>query len=134
MVLIENLNNYRLSNSFISLTSNSNITTKNKNLKQTKISLNLKFKNKLETLYSLPAPYEIKKGVRFIRGSDKLVSEKLKIMTIDNFNNKSIFASISECSKSLKINRSKINKCLLTGEIYNNCQFIVFNENNLKNI
>ena len=127
-------NNFRLSNSPISLISNSNMTTKNNNLNQTKISLDVKFKNKLEILYSLPAPYEIKNGVRFIRGTNNLVSDKLKIMTIDNFNNKSIFSSISECSKSLKIDRSKIKKCLLTGETYNNYKFIFFVENNLNNI
>jgi hypothetical protein len=81
--------------------------------------------NKIKNLFSLPAPYEIKHGLRFIRGTNKLVSEKIKIISIDNFNNKSIFSSLTECSKSLHIGRSKIKICLLTGEIYKNYKFIL---------
>jgi NUMOD1 domain len=95
---------------------------------QDKVNLDVKFENKLKNLYFLPAPYEIKNGVRFIRGTNNLVSEKLKIISIDNLNNKSIFSSITECSKSLKIDRTKIKKCLLTGETYNNYKFIFFQE------
>jgi hypothetical protein len=87
--------------------------------------LEVTFENKVQNLFLLPAPYEIKNGLRFIRGTNKLVSEKLKIISIDKFNNKSIFSSLSECSKSLHINRSKIKNCLLTGEIYQNYKFIL---------
>jgi hypothetical protein len=81
---------------------------------------------KLNYLFSLPAPYEIKNGLRFLRDTDILVSEKLKILSIDNFNNKSIFSSMSECSKTLQISRSKLKKCLLTGETYKNYKFILY--------
>ena len=87
--------------------------------------LEVTFENKVQNLFLLPAPYEIKNGLRFIRGTNKLVSENLKIISIDKFNNKSIFSSLSECSKSLHINRSKIKNCLLTGEIYKNYKFIL---------
>jgi hypothetical protein len=93
-------------------------------MKGEKISLDNDFNNRLKNLYSLPAPYEIKNGVRFIRGTNNLVPDKIKIISIDIFNNKSIFSSISECSKSLQIDRAQIKKCLLTGEIYKNYKFI----------
>jgi hypothetical protein len=84
---------------------------------------------KISDLFSLPAPYDIKNGVRYFRGTDKLVAtptEKLSIMSRDNFNNKSFFSSMTECSKALHIGRSKIKKCLLTGESYNNYNFYFY--------
>lgn len=42
---------------------------------------------KLNYLFSLPSPYEIKDGIRFIRGTDKLVPEKLKIIVKDTKGN-----------------------------------------------
>ena len=80
---------------------------------------------KLQNLYLLPATYEIKKGVRYKRGTNSLVAEKLQIITIDNLNNKTFYSSLSECSKALQIERSKIKKCLTTGEKYKNIQFII---------
>lgn len=79
----------------------------------------------LNDLFSLPAPYEIKNGVRFLRGTNKLVSEKAHILCIDQNNNKLNFSSISECSKALKIDRSTIKKYLMTGEIIRNYKFIL---------
>lgn len=76
------------------------------------------FENKFKTLFSFPSPYEIKNEIRFIRGTNKLVSEGLKIIAIDNLNNKFIFSSISKCSIAIKIDRSKIKHCLLTGETF----------------
>jgi cytochrome c oxidase subunit 3 len=125
-------NNFRLSTSSSSLTSN--LKTQSNVSNQIKVNLDVIFENKLKYLYSLPSPYEIKKGVRFIRGTNNLVSDKLKIISIDNFNNKSIFSSITECSKSLKIDRSRIKKCLLSGETYNNYKFSFFEDINLNNI
>jgi hypothetical protein len=95
----------------------------NKIDKQTITSLS--FEDKLKNLFLLPSPYEIKNGIRFIRGTNNFVSESLKIFTIDNFNNKSIFSSITECSIALKIERSKIKNCLITGETYKNYKFIL---------
>ena len=75
-------------------------------------------------LFLIPSPYEIKNGIRFIRGTNNFVSESLKIITIDNLNNKSIFSSITECSNALNIERSKIKNCLISGEVYNKYKFI----------
>jgi hypothetical protein len=44
--------------------------------------LEVTFENKVQNLFLLPAPYEIKNGLIFIRGTNKLVSEKLKIISI----------------------------------------------------
>lgn len=90
------------------------------------------FENKINNLFLLPSPYEVRKGIRFIRGTNKLVSEKLNIFSIDNFNNYLSFSSLTECSKILQIDRSKIKNCLLTGEKYKNFKFI-FQSNNFNN-
>ena len=39
------------------------------------------FDRKLKNLFLLPSPYEIKNGVRFLRGTNKLVSQKIKIIS-----------------------------------------------------
>jgi len=56
---------------------------------------------KLNNLFSLPSPYEVKNGIIFLRGTDKLVSKKFKIK-IEYTNGKvQYFSSISECSLNL---------------------------------
>ncbi len=77
----------------------------------------------LQELYLIPSPYEIRNGIRFIRGTDNLVSEKLKIKAIDGINKEYFFSSISECGKILKLDRTKIKKSILTGSLYNNYKF-----------
>ena len=97
---------------------------------------NIDFYNKLKYLFSLPAPYDIKNGIRLIRGTHKLVSETTEIYCLRRLrsgvstkmpealgNNKFKFSSISECSKALKIDRSTIKKYLITGEFFNNYKF-----------
>ena len=78
----------------------------------------------LQALYLVPSPYEIRNGVRFIRGTDNLAryaTQKLKIKVINGFLNKEyFFSSISECGKILELDRTKIKKSILTGEPYKN--------------
>ena len=103
-------------------------------------------------LFSLPSPYEIKNGVRYLRGTNNLVSEKLKVIAIGPLvpssrgsavsypslgiggegqpyltqgeNNKFTYSSISECSKALKIGRTNIKNCIISGQTYKNYKFI----------
>lgn len=110
-------NNFRLSNSD-KLNKKNNLITES----------DFEFKNKLNNLFSLPTPYVIKNGVRFIRGTNKLVSEKVKFVSIDNLNNKVFFSSLTECSKTLYINRSIIKNCLLTGDTYKKYKFIFISD------
>jgi hypothetical protein len=84
---------------------------------------------KLVNLLNSLSPYEIKNGIRFIRNTDKLVSEKLKIIAIDQNQNKTIFTSITECSKHFHIERSIIKECLLSGKMYKNYIFKIKEEN-----
>jgi len=107
-------NNFRLSTSFVNKKNNLTIS-----------STSLTFDEKLKNLFLIPSPYEIKNGIRFIRGTNNFVSESLKIIAFDNFNNKSIYSSITECSNALNIDRSKIKNCILTGEVYKNYKFIL---------
>jgi hypothetical protein len=60
---------------------------------------------KISYLFSLPAPYEIKNGVRYLAGTKKLVPEKLRIIAIDENDNKLSYSSISECNRALGIGR-----------------------------
>lgn len=79
---------------------------------------------KISYLFSLPAPYEIKNGVRYLAGTNKLVPEKLRIIAIDENDNKLSYSSISECSRALGIGRSIIKDCLLSGKTYKGYKFI----------
>lgn len=116
-----NWNNFRLSTNKSRL-EKENTNTLFSNFNQTEVEI----KNKLTSLFLIPAPYEIKNGVRYLKDTNKLVSEKVKIISIDKFNKKSIYSSITECSKALQIDRSKIKNCILTGKTYNNYNFILF--------
>jgi len=94
------MNNYRLS-------SNSSVKFENSIILE-----------KLNSLLSLPSPYEIKNNIRFIRDTEKLVSEKLNIIVEDAKGNKQYYASIVECSKQISISRKTIKDCLITGISY----------------
>jgi len=91
------MNNYRLS-------SNSSVKLENSIILE-----------KWNSLLSLPSPYEIKNNIRFIRDTDKLVSEKLKIIVEDAKGNKQYYDSMVECSKQMNISRQKMKYCLMTG-------------------
>lgn len=84
--------------------------------------------DKLYYIFSLPSPYEIKDRVRFLRGTAKLVSEKLKIIAIDKNNNRFTYSSITECSKALNLGRTNIKNCILSGQTYKTYKFILANE------
>jgi len=99
------INNYRLS-------SNSAI----------KIDKNIIIE-KLYYLFSLPSPYEIKNSIRFIRDTDKLVSEKLNIIVEDIKGNIQYFNSITNCSLQINISRKIIKNCLITGTSYKGYTF-----------
>jgi hypothetical protein len=76
------------------------------------------FEKKYKILSAIPSPYEVKDGIRYIRGTLNLVPEKFKILVVDELNNELVFSSISECSRVLKIDRAKIKFCLINGEVY----------------
>ena len=80
--------------------------------------------SKITYLFSLPAPYEIKNGVRYLAGTNKLVSERLRILAIDVNGNKFSYSSISECNRALEIGRAIIKDCILTGKTYKGYKFI----------
>lgn len=64
-------------------------------------------------------------GVRYIRNTDKLVSESASIVVIDNNNNRNIYSSMSECAKAINISRKTIKKCLSSGNSYKGYTFIL---------
>lgn len=99
-----NMNNFRLKN---------NSFDDNKNL----------IDKKLNYLLSLPSPYEIKNGIIFIRGTDKLVSKKFKIKIEDTNGKVQYFTSISECSLNLNIPSNIVKNCLISGNPYKNYTF-----------
>jgi hypothetical protein len=73
---------------------------------------------KLKNLFSLPSPYEVKNGIIFLRGTDKLVSKNFKIK-IEHTNGKVLYlSSISQCSLNLDIPSKIIKNCLITGDPY----------------
>ena len=108
IILIKsNINNFRLKND-----SNLNY-SENKNL----------IENKLNHLLSLPSPYEIKNGILYIRGTDKLVSKFFKIRIEDTKGKVQYFSSITECSLNLNISSKIIKNCLISGNPYKNYTF-----------
>lgn len=82
---------------------------------------------KILDLFSLPTPYVIKGVARYLRDTDKLVSDKFSIIAIDEHENEQNYSSISECSKALGFSRLTIKNCLLTGNIHKGYKFITKN-------
>jgi cytochrome c oxidase subunit 3 len=80
--------------------------------------------SKLLDIVSLPTPYVIKGGRRYLRETNKLVSDKVSIIAIDNDGNKRYFFSIIECSKSLGFGRLTIKNCLLKGSTHKGYKFV----------
>ena len=88
------------------------------------ISRGIEFKIKLSYLFNIPSPYIIKDGIRFLRGSNSLVSEKRNIYCINVLTNNILkFSSLTDCGKALSINRSTIKNYLISGQIYKNYRF-----------
>ena len=79
------------------------------------ISRGIEFKIKLSYLFNIPSPYIIKDGIRFLRGSNSLVSEKRNIYCINVLTNNILkFSSLTDCGKALSINRSTIKNYLIS--------------------
>ena len=104
------INNYRLSNS--KLNNNSSI----------KVNQNIIIE-KLNYLFSLPSPYEIKNNIRFIRGTNNLVSESLRIIVEDSKGNIQYYNSITDCSLQINISRKTIKNYLIIGTSYKGYTF-----------
>lgn len=81
--------------------------------------------NLLSKLYLIDSPYEIKQGVRYYRNTDKLVSETINLIVIDTSGSNTIYSSLSDCAKNLKIGRNKIKQCLSSGESYKGYKFVL---------
>ncbi len=101
------MNNYRLSTNTIK-----NNKVKIKNLE-----------TEIKDVFSMPAPYEIKNGIRLYSGTNKWVSDSIKLKVIDNLGNELYFDSISKCSLFLNISRSKIKDCIVKSKIYKKFSF-----------
>lgn len=101
LLIRSNMNNYRLNN---------DLDIDNEKLIQ----------EKLKFLLSLPSPYEVKNGILFFKGTDKLVSKNTKIEVIDNDGKVLYFSSISECSLNLNISSKLVKDCLINGTSYKN--------------
>jgi len=101
------MNNYRLS-TYTSLNNEENF--ENLEIEKNKV-------------LALAAPFEIKNGIRLYSGTNKWVSDKISIIVIDNLGNELYFDSLTNCSLSLKISRSKIKDCIVKGTIYKNFLF-----------
>jgi hypothetical protein len=82
-----------------------------------------KLEEEINKVFSIKSPYEIKNGVRIYRGTNNWVSESNRILAIDNLENILHFDSISKCSLSLRISRSKIKDCIINNKSYKNFTF-----------
>lgn len=105
--LKSNMNNFRL--------------TSNTKYNPEVINLN----EEISSVFAMPAPYEIKNGVRLLSGTDKWVSESLSIVVIDKSGNKLFFDSLCKCSEALSISRTKIKNCIISGNPYKDYIFSI---------
>jgi len=102
------------------------LTTNVNLLKDQKVISLPEVENLLSALYLSDSPYEIRpSGVRYIRNTNKLVSEATNIVVINSNNNRNIYSSMTECAKSLNISRNTIKQYLNTGKSYKGYTFVL---------
>jgi len=101
------LNNFRLS-------SNTSL-TKEENFEDLSIDT--------KKVFALKATYKIKNGIIIHSEPKKWVSDKIKVITIDNLGNEIFFDNILECSLSLKISKDIVKDCIVKGKSYKNFTF-----------
>ncbi len=76
--------------------------------------------SEIENLFALAAPYEVRKGVRYISGTDKLLPESFPVFVIHPSGTILSFPSLSQCALALGISRKPVRKYLDTGIPYKN--------------
>lgn len=85
----------------------------------------IEIRSLLTKLYSKDSPYEINNNIRYIRGTDKLVSESTLIICLDENNHKLEFNSMTKAAEALNISRTKIKDCLVTGKSFKGYFFLL---------
>nr|QCW06920.1 hypothetical protein [Drechslerella brochopaga] len=101
------------------------LNTNNHLIKEKEIKSITEIKLLLTKLYLQNSPYEIKNGIRYYRGTDKLVSESTKIICIDENNCRLEFDSITKAANALNIFINKIKNCITTGKSYKGYIFLL---------
>ena len=92
------------------------------------LSLENEISSAIADLYKLDCPYIIKNEVRYVRSSDKLVSDSNNIVVRLCPENKqtsikTIYSNISDCSRQLNIGTKHIKNSLVTGKPYKGYTF-----------
>lgn len=89
------------------------------------LSIKDEINSAITELYNIDSPYTIKKGVRYLRATDNLVSDTNNIIVrlVEDNNIKTIYYNISDCSRQLNIGKKQIKNCLVTGKPYNGYTF-----------
>lgn len=124
MVIIQKTNIWFYKNKY-RLSTNSDLLIEKRLSEGERASIEREIKDLIVKLYLTDSPYIIKEGVRYYRETNKLVSEAVNITAIDLENNISVYQSMSDCAKSLKISRKKIKECVTNGTSYKGYQFVL---------
>nr|YP_010608734.1 hypothetical protein PNX16_mgp037 [Drechslerella dactyloides]WAN89814.1 hypothetical protein [Drechslerella dactyloides] len=101
------------------------LSTNNHLIKGKEIKSITEIKLLLTKLYLQNSPYEIKNGIRYYRGTDKLVSGSTKIICIDENNCRLEYDSMTKAANALNISRNKIKDCITTGKSYKGYIFLL---------
>jgi LAGLIDADG endonuclease len=72
----------------------------------------------INTVFELPAPYEVRGGARNITGSNKLVPEAFPVYLTRPDGSTSLYPSLSQCALALGISRKPIRKYIDSGTPY----------------
>jgi len=73
---------------------------------------------RIDGVFNLPAPYEVRKGARYISGSNKLVPESFPVYVSHLDGSTHLYPSLSQCAPAMGFSRSTIRKFLDTGTPY----------------
>jgi len=74
--------------------------------------------SQIDTVFNLPAPYEVRKGARYLAGTNKLVSEPFPVYVKGLDGSLRLYPSLSQCADALGSSRAPVKKYLDSGTPY----------------
>src|SRR6266542_527363 len=78
---------------------------------------------KIDDVFNLPAPYEVRNGIRYISDTDILVSESFPVFVTHPDGTILSYPSLSKCALALGFSRKPVREYLDTGSPYKNYFF-----------
>jgi hypothetical protein len=79
----------------------------------------------IKQVFSFPAPYSIKNGVRYQASTGKLIDKSFFIHVTYPDNSVKVFSSINDCAIYIKVSPVTLSKYIRSGDSYKGIKFVI---------